>query len=236
MRFDATRALIVYAGGLTLAAGWMLVTGAAAPTRVDTLDVRRINVREADGTIRMVIAARDRFPGLIVRRHEQPHPGRTDSAGMLFYNDEGTENGGLIFGGQAVAGKPTAFGHLSFDQYQQDQVVALEQSEADGRRSAGLRISDRPDAALDVAAIRRLDTLPPAEREGAIGRMTASGAFGHPRAFFGKDRDGDALLDLHDGLGRTRLRLRVGKAGEGAGAARIEFLDAAGAVTRTIGA
>lgn len=231
MRFDATRALVVYAGVLTLAAGWALATGAAAPTAVDTLDVRRINLREADGTIRMVIAARDRFPGLIVRSREHPHPGRTDSAGMLFYNDEGTENGGLIFGGRTVAGKATAFGHLSFDQYEQDQVVALEQSEDGGSRDAGLRIADRPGTALDIATIRRLDGLPPARREAAIRRMQDGGAFGYNRAFLGKDRAGDALLDLHDGLGRTRLRLRVANAG----AARIEFLDAAGRITRTLG-
>ncbi|GAA0657419.1 hypothetical protein [Sphingomonas insulae] len=230
MRFDATRALVVYAGVLTLAVGWALVTGAAVPAALDTLDVRRINVREADGTIRMVIAARDRFPGLIVRRREHPHPGRTDAAGMLFYNDEGTENGGLIFGGRTVAGKPAAFGHLSFDQYEQDQVVALAQNEGGGDRDAGLRIADRPDAALDIAAIRRLDGLPPAGRDAAIQRMKDSGAFGHERAFLGKDRSGDALLDLHDGAGRTRLRLRVARAG----AARIEFLDAAGRVTRTL--
>ncbi|MCU6454457.1 hypothetical protein LPN01_10250 [Sphingomonas sp. A2-49] len=232
MRFDATRALILYAGGLTLAVGWALVTGAAAPRTLDTLDIGRINLRERDGTIRMVIAARDRFPGLVIRGREHPHPARTDSAGMLFYNDEGSENGGLIFGGRGGTHGPAAFGHLSFDQYEQDQVVALEQSEAGGRRSAGLRVADRPDAALDVAAIRRLDPLPAAARDAAIARMKANGAFGHDRAFFGKDRDGDARLDLHDGRGRPRLRLRVTRAGD----ARIEFLDDAGRVAKTVGA
>ncbi|MCP3736398.1 hypothetical protein M9979_16145 [Sphingomonas sp. RP10(2022)] len=235
MRFDATRALILYAGGLTLALGWAIVTGATAPPAargIDTLDVRRINLRERDGTLRMVIAARDRFPGLVIRGREQPHPGRADAAGMLFYNDEGTENGGLIFGGRRTDGRATGFGHLSFDQYEQDQVVALEQNEDAAGRNAGLRIADRPDAPLDVAAIRRLDPLTPAAREAAVQRMKAAGTFGRDRAFFGKDRDGDALLNLQDGMGRVRLRLRVTRAGT----ARIEFLDAAGKVTRAEGA
>ncbi|MFN3433395.1 MAG: hypothetical protein ACK4ZY_03270 [Sphingomonas sp.] len=230
MRFDATRALILYAGALTLVLGWLLATGAAAPTTIDTLDVRRINVREGDGTIRMVIAARDRFPGFILHKVEHPHPARTDSAGMLFYNDEGTENGGLIFGGRRIDGRGAGFGHLSFDQYEQDQVVALDQNEENGRRTAGLTVADRPDAPLDLAAIRRLDGLSPAARVAAIERMRARGAFGYQRAFFGKDGDGDATLDLKDAAGRPRLRLHVDKAG----AAQIAFLDAAGRITRTI--
>lgn len=230
MRFDATRALILYAGGLTAVLGWLLVTGAATPRRVDTLDIGRINVREADGTIRLVIAARDRFPGLIIRKAEHPHPGRTDAAGLLFYNDEGTENGGLVFGGGRQGGRASGFGHLSFDQYEQDQVVALDQSEEGGRRTAGLGIADRPDAPLDPAAIHRLDALTPTARAAALARMQASGEFGHQRAFFGKDGAGHATLDLKDGAGRPRLRLSV----DTGGTARIAFLDAAGRITRTI--
>lgn len=229
MRWDATRALILYAGGMTIVAGWLLVTGAAAPRTIDTLDVRRINLREADGTLRMVIAARDHFPGLIVRGREQPHPGRTDSAGMLFFNDEGTENGGLIFGGKREGDRTSGFGHLSFDQYEQDQVLALEQSEEAGRRSAGLSVADRPDAPLDVAGMARIDALAPAARDAAVRRLQATGAFGRARAFFGKQPDGAATLDLKDAMGRVRLRLRVTREG----AAAIDFLDAAGTLVRT---
>lgn len=232
MRFDAQRALIVYAGALTAMLGWLLVTGAAPSTpRFDTIDVRRINLREGDGTLRMVIAARDRFPGLIIRGREHAHPGRTDSAGLLFFNDEGTENGGLIFGGRGAPGGATSFGHLSFDQYEQDQVVALEQSEASGKRTAGLTISDRPSAPLDPELGSKLAALPTAERERTIAAMRARGELGQSRAFIGKHDDGVAAVDLKDASGRPRLRLAVAPGG----AARIEFLGADGRVTRTIG-
>ena len=46
----------------------------------------------------MVISNKADFPGIIIKGKETPHPDRK-TAGMLFFNDEGTENGGLIFGG-----------------------------------------------------------------------------------------------------------------------------------------
>lgn len=233
MRFDPTRALIVYAGALTAIVGWPMLAGAGpAPTRFDAIDVGRINLRERDGTLRMVIAARDRFPGLILHGREQPHPGRTDSAGMIFYNDEGTENGGLIFGGKRTDGRVSNFGHLSFDQYEQDQVTTLAQSEDDGRRRGGITVADRPDTPLDMAAIRRLDGLGEAERTRTIAALLASGRFGRDRAYFGKDADRNALVDLRDAEGRTRLRLRV----TAAGVAAIDFLDAGGRIVRTVDA
>ena len=231
MRFDTSRALIVYSGALTAALCWMILTGAAPPSaaRFNVIDVNRINVREADGTIRMVIASRDHFPGIIYHNRERPHPDRSDTAGMLFFNDEGTENGGLIFGGAKTGDRVTNFGHLSFDQYDQDQVINLEQTEQDGERSGGLTIADYPDTPLDFELADRLQKLAPAEREAEIARLRDSGAFGRPRLFIGKSRDRDATLALRDGMGRVRLRLRVTQAGT----AVIEFLDAAGKVVRT---
>jgi hypothetical protein len=49
---------------------------------------------------------------------------------MLFFNDEGTENGGLIFSGpKNKDGKVIdSGGSLTFDQYEQDQIVQIEGS------------------------------------------------------------------------------------------------------------
>src|ERR1700732_859217 len=62
------------------------------------LDVQRINVREPDGTLRMTISNSAKAPGLIFKGQEHPFPNR-QAAGILFFNDEGTETGGLLFGG-----------------------------------------------------------------------------------------------------------------------------------------
>ena len=98
MRFDAHRSLIVYAGVVTTPLAVLLVTAALRPklSRFEEIDVQRINLREPDGTLRMTIFSAARAPGMIVKGHEYRHPTR-QSAGLLFFNDEGTENGGLIF-------------------------------------------------------------------------------------------------------------------------------------------
>jgi hypothetical protein len=228
---DDHRALLVYSAIMTVAVAWTLLSGAASPAHAsfDVIDVHRINVREADGTLRLVLAARDRFPGNYLHGKEIPHPERADVAGMLFINDEGTENGGLIFSGSKRQGQVDSSGHLSFDQYDQDQVVTLEQTEQDGQRAAGLTIADRPDPALDFDAVSRLRPLPPEQRAARLKELRDSGAFGRQRLFIGKTENHDALVALRDGQGRVRLRMRVTQSGE----ASIEFLDEAGNLVKT---
>lgn len=224
--------LIIYSAIATTLLGAFVVTEAvSAPERTafDEIDVKRINIREDDGTLRMTISNTTRFPGLIFRGEEQPHPNRT-TAGMLFFNDEGTENGGLIFGGKRRAdGSTEGYGHLSFDQFEQDQVVALNQVEEGGERTAGLTISDRPDESMEVVTAR-LNALSGDARTAEIARLRASGAFGQSRAYFGKDAERASKMELRDAQGRTRLRLHV----SADGAASIQFLDEAGRVTRTV--
>src|SRR2546428_11039594 len=99
-----TKVLVVYSTVLTtlLAAFTLAGSAAARVQHFDEIDTHRINVREADGTLRMVISNHARLPGVIVRGKENP-PVDRPYAGMLFYNDEGTENGGLRFGGHRNA-------------------------------------------------------------------------------------------------------------------------------------
>jgi hypothetical protein len=48
----------------------------------------------------MVISNKDRLPPVIIKGKQRPEMGEPrPQAGMIFYNDEGTENGGLIFSG-----------------------------------------------------------------------------------------------------------------------------------------
>jgi hypothetical protein len=228
--------VIAYCAGIATAFA-AIATGQAIsePRKIafDEIDVHRINVVEPDGTLRMTISNRARFPGMIVRGKELPHASRNDSAGMLFFNDEGTENGGLIFGGKSEGGHVVNFGHLSFDQYEQDQVATLEQSEEDGRRVSGLTIDDRPDATMDFAGLSALEQEPDSPAKTAkLEKLEQTGAFGATRLFAGKDGTGGSLVSLKDAQGRTRLKLVVTAKGE----ASILFLDEHGRTVRMIGA
>lgn len=194
---------------------------------LNTLDVGRINVREPDGTLRLVLSNRTAFPGGYVHGREYPHSGRGGEAGLIFLNDEGTENGGLIFDGARINGKVSSAGHLSFDQYDQDQVVTLEQTENDGERNAGLTIADRPDAPIDFPRLLALEGRPDGPAQFA--RMRAAGAFGYKRLFLGKT-EGNSEVTLKDGQGRERLRLMVTRDGT----ASITFLDENGKAVRSV--
>ena len=91
-----------FAGATTMAAALAAVfalTGAREPVkheRFDEITVGRINIVEPDGTKRMVISNRAQFPGDFHQGKEGARPDRRSFAGMIFVNEEGTENGGFI--------------------------------------------------------------------------------------------------------------------------------------------
>jgi hypothetical protein len=234
MKIKLSRLLLAYSAVvMTAAAGFSLshAVGQQKVTAFDTIDVQRLNVREADGTLRMAIANKALFPGAIFKGKEYPHASRADTAGMIMFDDEGTEDGGLIFGGKTGPdGKVQSFGHLSFDQYMQDQVVNLEQSEYDGRRAAGLTINDMPDAPMDIETLSRIESMKDGpEKQAIIKKLIAEGAGGRHRLFVGK-QDKTAMLALDDAAGKPRVVMKVTPEG----AASIEFLDEAGKTVRTV--
>jgi hypothetical protein len=173
--------LTVYSSILTTwLASMMLASPVAARIQnLDEIDVHRINVREPDGTLRLVISNRARLPGVIVKGKEQPKVERPQ-AGMLFYNDEGSENGGLVFGGRrnAKGDVMDSGGSLSFDQYGSNQVVQLIGVHDSTDHIVGLIVSD-----TDTGNNRRV--------------------------FIGHDKEGAASVSLMDRSGRTRIVLQV---------------------------
>src|SRR3546814_18271802 len=93
---------MLYSGVLTAVFALAVATSAGADTRpgtavFDEIDVQRINVREDDGTIRMIVSNTSRAPGLIMPGKERPPTRRNQSGGIIFSNNEGSQNGGLTF-------------------------------------------------------------------------------------------------------------------------------------------
>lgn len=231
---NETRPLRIYAATTTIALIAVLVTGFRQNqrTRFSEIDVERINIIEKDGRLRLVISNQERSPGPIERRVPFGYAAG-NRPGMIFYNEEGTENGGLIFGGHRDStGHYVSTGSLTFDQYEQDQTVALQYIDQDGRRRSGLAINDYAPGLssrqLDVR-IKRAEAL--ADSSARADSMKILRAyFPKQRVYVGRTRDGASQLILSDGTGKARLRLSV----DSAGAARIAFLDDSGHVTRAI--
>lgn len=222
----------------------LVVLAVAAFTRgtqkakFEEIDVERINVVEPNGLYRMVISNRPRSIGPIYKGKPFGYAGG-NRPGIIFFNDEGTENGGLTFTGQRAAdGRYRASTHMSFDQFNQDQVVNLDYSDDNGQRLMGFSINDRADVDI-FDTVKELDSIAKiadtAARRAAQARWETTPRNGVPlsaqRVFIGRDRAKSAIVNLRDRNGKARLRMVV----DSLGAARIEFLDAAGKVTQTLG-
>ena len=209
----------------------------AQKRRFTEIDVERINIVERGGRLRLTISNAARLPDPIIGGKSYPLRGGTGagSAGMIFFNDDGNENGGLVFAGRKTPTGYRANGHLTFDQFDQDEAVSFTYSDVDGRARGGFTVADRStipikafaDSAMKFQALpdgpektRKLQQL----RDSPIGQAGRS----MQRVFVGKLPDKSAVLQLGDPAGRARLRLTV----DSAGAATIDFLDEAGRVTR----
>lgn len=227
--------LAIYAAVLTAAFAVLLLSGFRSPMNAtfDSIDVQRINVREPDGTLRMVISNHTRFPGLIAHGKEHPHP--RPQAGMLFFNDEGTEQGGLIFAGSKSAdGKVDSGLSLTFDRYEQDQQLQLIGLDGNGRTYAGMQVNDVPQRPIvdDLLEMAKIKAMPAEQREALMAGRRASNYYGAPRYFAGKSLSDNSVVMLNDANGKPRLMLTVTPDG----AASIQFLDAEGNVQRTLAA
>jgi hypothetical protein len=228
------RFLKIYAVAATLVCAVFLLTAFTLQTRpqkFQEINVERINVVEKDGSLRLVISNNERSPGPIERGKPFGYPGG-NRAGMIFYNEEGTENGGLVFSGKKENGKVNAYGSLTFDQYEQDQTLALQYTDEDGKRRAGLAITDYSTEISSLQFDQKMkawEKMPdgPAKTEARQQLRQYSAKF---RLYAGRGRGGSSVVQLADGEGRTRLQLIVDLAGN----AKIEFLDEKGKVRQSI--
>ena len=205
-------------------------TQSSSRQRIDELTVQRLNVVDANGTLRMVISNKDRqHPGVIdgITMNR-----RRTSAGLLFFNDEGDEVGGLTFSGTDDNGR-RADARLMFDQLKQDQIIGISYSEGGGQRTAGLQVWDRSEQPVSdlVKAVNAANALPEGpQREEALQKARANAPAGPQRVFVGKNADRNATVSLADANGKPRLVMTVGADGS----ASIEFLDANGNIMQRI--
>ena len=231
MKFASREVFLeIYAGVLTVAFAITVFGGFAESrkTAFDEIDVHRINIVEPDGTLRLIISDKAKFPGSFVNGKEIARPDRHDT-GMLFLNQEGTEMGGLTFDGwKDRNGEIQTNGHLSFDQYMQDQVFSLDAGQEAGKHYSVINFTDRGDYSIMDAfeAKKRIDALPAERRQAEWKKFTETHPGDANRIVLGRARDTSAVLKMKDTQGRDRLVIKVAANGSPS----IEFLDEAGRV------
>ena len=233
--------LKIYAVFLTLL---LIVTGYMAliktsKTHFKEISAERINILESNGQLRMAISNKSLSPGVLAYGKPllPPIPGG-NRPGLIFFNDEGTENGGLVFmGGKDSSGKYQATGHFSFDQYNQNQVLYLSYTDDNGNQNTGLHVDDRqtPQSYWDWRAeYKKAELLPDGPAKEALLKNMMEPVKGQKaiaqRVFVGKDVNKTAMVTLADRMGSPRLQLLV----DSNGTAKINFLDSAGKVVSSL--
>ena len=233
--FSNQRFLAIYSGVLTIVFAVTVLCGFAASRNqsFDQLTVHRINFVEPDGTPRLIISDRAEFPGAFMRGKEYPRPDRRDAAGLLFMNDEASEAGGLIWGGlKDKDGKIQSHVHLSFDQYEQDQIFAIDSGREDQDMFSAIRIGERGDYPIQEAydASLQIEKLPKDQQDAEWKKFLTTHTGDANRIYLGRSPDKSASLKIKDVQGKDRLVIRVDAAGNPV----IQFLDAGGKVSKEI--
>ena len=206
------RILQIYAGFLTVLVAVLVllyITTINKKPHFKEIDAERINIVEGNGLTRMVIS-----------NHELQHPGsvngkivahRDRPAGMIFFNDEGDECGGLVFDGN----KNEAGMVYSIDQYRNDQVMQLQYAEDSSSksrvRSYGLKIWDRRDD-FTLSDLLKLDDSLKSLHDTAVYRavflkIQSEGLIGQQRLFLGRTKSREVGLFINDDKGRPRIKI-----------------------------
>ncbi len=192
--------------------------------KFDEIDVKRINVKDDDGKLRMVISNKDRqHPGMIDGKLLDR---KRNSAGMIFFDEQGTEIGGLVYETLKTGENYKSF---TFDRTRGDQTIALQHLENKDGYWAGLVFGDdNIDVMTKNAKIEEIKRLPDADaRKAAYQEMRDKGELTVvPRLTMGKGRDKSAVFTMSDAKGKPRINMSVAADGT----PTINFLDESGKV------
>ncbi|HEY0348611.1 MAG TPA: hypothetical protein VGC60_10710 [Pyrinomonadaceae bacterium] len=227
--FGNQRFLVVYSALVTLAFSATVLCGLVMPSRaaaeqtdakkvLDEITVRKINIVEANGTLRAVLSSSAGF-----NSGQRAENGPVRIAGLMFYNEEGQETGGLVFRGRVIPGGQDADCTLTFDQFRQDQNVYLHHEEKKDaqtfRIEDGLTINQRPDwpaVQEEYGVYNQMQKLSGRQRDDLQLKAAQAGKIFARRLFFGVQRgtqDGksynDAGVFIKNKWGRNAIKIYV---------------------------
>lgn len=219
--------LIVYAVVITGVCCFLLFSERSCNReKVDELTVKRINVVDEEGHLRMVISNENRqHPGMM---DGEELPERKRPSGIIFFNSSGDECGGLVYdGNEQDAGMV-----LSIDKFKDDQIMQLQYMEDTERkfRKYGLQIWDYPKEGTYTERNKRFNKLndleTPKGRQEAICKMKLDSLLMEERLFIGKNFSKEVGLFINDQQGNPRIKIYIDEGNT----PKIEFLDEKGNV------
>jgi hypothetical protein len=187
--------------------------------RVKLLEAERINIREANGILKAALSNSAGF-----NEGQRAEQSAVKFAGLMFYNQEGQEEGGLVYSGKEIPGGQDGDVTLTMDQFRQDQDVYLhheEHKDAQSRRiEDGLTISSRPDWTNineEYSIYGQMDSLSAEQRDELRLKSLQEGKISiNSRLFFGVRRGvkdnvsyDDTGVFIKNRWGQTAIKLYV---------------------------
>jgi hypothetical protein len=175
-----------------------LLVAATGMTRFDVLSVERLNIVDAQGKPRLVLANAERFPpptlgGKTFKRAVQP-------AGIVFFNAKGDEVGGLALT-DFEQGRVSA---LAFDYANADAMGLMTRITPDGKEATtGLQINSRPDEALEpLTALREQQIRVQLHNRNEVAELVLSDRKGRPRLRLAVGHDDKPTIEMLDEAGK----------------------------------
>ncbi|MFB5192713.1 hypothetical protein [Alicyclobacillus fastidiosus] len=186
------------------------------------INAKRINIVDDNGKIRLALFNGSNVPDAVVDGQDLKRSvDLSGMAGLAFYNEDGDECGGLIYGNKRAV--------LAFDQYKQDEILGLSYHERDGKRQYGLYLEERSNTPMKemlsiVMPVMQMEDG--SEKKEALEELRKQGFLGVPRLSIERKFEGEVSVELADSKGQPRLRMKVDTDDN----PRIEFLNSCGEV------
>jgi len=182
------------------------------------INAERINIREKNGTLKAALSNSAGF-----NEGQRAQEGQVTFSGLMFYNEEGQETGGLVYRGKTIPGGQDSDVTLTFDQFRQDQNVYLHHEEFKDERGLriedGLTINARPDWTHikdEYATYAEMEKLSPEQRDELQLKSLQAGKISTRRLFFGVQRGlkggnsyDDTGVFIKNKWGRNAIKLYI---------------------------
>ena len=176
------------------------------------LNVEKLNICEPDGTVKMTLFNSQNIPSMILEGEDimPGHRSNDGVSGAMFYNNEGDECGGLIYGSDIDDdGEVTMGMSLTFDKWKQDQVLQLNLQKQGEKEQYGISIYDRPEYSIrqSVDLLKEIRSTKDQKEQTRLYHQLMKN--NHKRVFIGHDTDGDTKIALYDSKGKEKVKIFI---------------------------
>jgi hypothetical protein len=198
-------------------------------TNTDEITTKRINIVGEDNLPRVVISNEVRQHSGRIEDKEMPK--RERPAGIIFFNNEGNESGGIISAVYAKDGRLNSGMSFTMDRYNNDQVIQILNNEmyenGNEKIQRGFLVSEFPKGAKFFSLNNQYEEIKKIkdkklQREKTIELLRKEGS--RKRIYLGKSFNDESGLVLYNKDGKPKLKVFIDDKGQ----PKIKYANAKG--------